>query len=102
MIRVTFDDGRTMDVNMCDKDFRRLLVSGANAECAKIEEQFDQDDYMTTMQKVRLEGDYDVLQDVIYNADYVDSRAYVVVDGKAFKHLRMCRDGYKRPPERLD
>lgn len=90
MIKVQFGNGKALFVEMTDKDFRRLLVAGANAICGQIEEQIDQDDFMRPIQRVRLENDYDVLQDMIHSAEFESRRDVVIVDGAEFRNLRLC------------
>lgn len=95
MIKVQFSNCRALFVEMSDKDFRRLLVAGANAICGQIEEQIDQDEFMRPIQRVWLENDYDVLQDLIHSAEFESKRDEVMVDGSEFRNLRLsnyCED----------
>lgn len=64
MAKIVLDDGKVYKIIMRDKDFRYLLVKGADAVCGELEEIYEQNDYLTVVEIANLEHEYDVLSDL--------------------------------------
>lgn len=64
MAKIVLDDGKVYKIVMSDKDFRHLIVRGADAVSGELEEMCEQNDYMTVAEVAKLEHDYDVVCDL--------------------------------------
>lgn len=64
MAKIILDDGKVYKVVMSDKDFRRMIIKGAESVCCELEEIYENDDYMTVAEIAKLEHDYDVVCDL--------------------------------------
>lgn len=64
MAKIILDDGKVYKIAMSDKDFRRLIIKGAESVCGELEEIYEQDDYLTVAEIAKLEHDYDVVCDL--------------------------------------
>ena len=64
MAKIILDDGKVYKIVMSDKDFRRVIIKGAESVCCELEEIYEQDDYLTVAEIAKLEHDYDVVCDL--------------------------------------